>query len=270
MTEDPFLAAVLADPLDDAPRLIYADWLDEQDRSDRAEFIRVQCALAEHTPWKKRQRPCQCQRCRDLRTREEEYLKEAERMGQDGWTYDAGGEAYRILSHDVTWWRGFGHSVVLHPDQLLRYGDSLFQAQPIRIVHVRGLPEWSAELVGPGQTRRHYSLRWPERFIGGIRVPAGREWVTVKTRGRGGPTPEQIVRACLKAHWPQKRWWMFPRPQRTTAAQYMTGPATVNAGGRTLGETTAPPRVEFGHALTEEEARRLPSHVEALTDEELA
>jgi uncharacterized protein (TIGR02996 family) len=43
--EDAFLHDILAHPDDDAPRLIYADWLDE--RGDpRGEFIRVQCALA--------------------------------------------------------------------------------------------------------------------------------------------------------------------------------------------------------------------------------
>jgi uncharacterized protein (TIGR02996 family) len=42
----PFLRAVLADPDDDAPRLIYADWLDENGDGQRAEFIRIQCQLA--------------------------------------------------------------------------------------------------------------------------------------------------------------------------------------------------------------------------------
>jgi uncharacterized protein (TIGR02996 family) len=43
--EEAFLAAVLAEPDNDAVRLVYADWLEE--RGDpRAEFIRVQCALA--------------------------------------------------------------------------------------------------------------------------------------------------------------------------------------------------------------------------------
>jgi uncharacterized protein (TIGR02996 family) len=37
---------ICAEPFDDAPRLIYADWLDEQGEAERAEFIRVQCALA--------------------------------------------------------------------------------------------------------------------------------------------------------------------------------------------------------------------------------
>ena len=34
------------DPDDDAPRLVYADWLDEHAQADQAELIRVQCELA--------------------------------------------------------------------------------------------------------------------------------------------------------------------------------------------------------------------------------
>jgi uncharacterized protein (TIGR02996 family) len=40
------LAAILADPDEDTPRLVYADWLEEHDDPARAEFIRVQCRLA--------------------------------------------------------------------------------------------------------------------------------------------------------------------------------------------------------------------------------
>jgi uncharacterized protein (TIGR02996 family) len=46
--EDAFLANIRARPHDDAPRLIFADWLEERGRkgdSGRAEFIRVQCAI---------------------------------------------------------------------------------------------------------------------------------------------------------------------------------------------------------------------------------
>ena len=47
MTErDGFLAAIIADPTDDTPRLQYADWLEEHGEQERAEFIRVQCELA--------------------------------------------------------------------------------------------------------------------------------------------------------------------------------------------------------------------------------
>lgn len=45
-TEAALLAAILALPDDDLPRLVYADWLDEAGHPDRAEFIRVQCELA--------------------------------------------------------------------------------------------------------------------------------------------------------------------------------------------------------------------------------
>lgn len=40
------LATVYANPKDDTARLVYADWLEENDDPDRAEFIRVQCKLA--------------------------------------------------------------------------------------------------------------------------------------------------------------------------------------------------------------------------------
>src|SRR5450432_1685581 len=42
----PFLAAILDRPAEDGPRLVYADWLEEQGDADRAEFIRVQIELS--------------------------------------------------------------------------------------------------------------------------------------------------------------------------------------------------------------------------------
>jgi uncharacterized protein (TIGR02996 family) len=43
--DEAFYRAVLADPESDAPRLAYADWLEEQGDLDRAEFIRTQLEL---------------------------------------------------------------------------------------------------------------------------------------------------------------------------------------------------------------------------------
>lgn len=40
------LAAILESPEGDGPRLIYADWLEENGKPERASFIRVQCELA--------------------------------------------------------------------------------------------------------------------------------------------------------------------------------------------------------------------------------
>jgi uncharacterized protein (TIGR02996 family) len=44
--EEAFLAALAENPEDETTRLVFADWLEEHDEPDRAEFIRVQCALA--------------------------------------------------------------------------------------------------------------------------------------------------------------------------------------------------------------------------------
>ena len=41
--ESALLAAILAHPDEDTPRLMYADWLEEHGRPERAEFIRLQC-----------------------------------------------------------------------------------------------------------------------------------------------------------------------------------------------------------------------------------
>ncbi len=44
--EPSLLAAILADPQDDFPRLVLADWLEEAGQLDRAAFIRIQVELA--------------------------------------------------------------------------------------------------------------------------------------------------------------------------------------------------------------------------------
>jgi uncharacterized protein (TIGR02996 family) len=45
---DRFLWTILDAPDDDAPRLVFADWLEDHGESAHAEFIRLQCALAGH------------------------------------------------------------------------------------------------------------------------------------------------------------------------------------------------------------------------------
>ena len=69
MTHDEaFLEALREHPEDDAPRLIYADWLDEHGDPARAEFIRLQCELA--------RRPMDDARYRILDLRAEQHLHE--------------------------------------------------------------------------------------------------------------------------------------------------------------------------------------------------
>jgi uncharacterized protein (TIGR02996 family) len=48
--QDPFLRAIREAPEDPAPALIYADWLEEHGRADRAQFIRLSVDLAGRDP----------------------------------------------------------------------------------------------------------------------------------------------------------------------------------------------------------------------------
>jgi uncharacterized protein (TIGR02996 family) len=49
-TDAAFRRAILESPDDDAPRLVFADWLDERGEADRAEFIRLQIRYAGLAP----------------------------------------------------------------------------------------------------------------------------------------------------------------------------------------------------------------------------
>src|ERR1044072_5087380 len=61
-----FLKAIIESPDDAAPRLIFADWLEEHGDTERGEFIRLQCALA--------QLPAGDPRVPQMRRHEEELL----------------------------------------------------------------------------------------------------------------------------------------------------------------------------------------------------
>jgi uncharacterized protein (TIGR02996 family) len=50
-TQAALYRAILANPDDDLPRLVYADYLDEHGDPARAEFIRLQCHIAATNPW---------------------------------------------------------------------------------------------------------------------------------------------------------------------------------------------------------------------------
>ena len=112
-----FLTAILDNPADDHPRLVYADWLDEQ-CDPRGEFIRVQCRLA-----KARGKD----RCLfELETREGELLHEF----AAAWAGP--------IADLVDWWafhRGFVEEIGTAGDRFLAHADDLFRRAPIQEIH---------------------------------------------------------------------------------------------------------------------------------------
>lgn len=109
-----FLAAILATPRDDLPRLAFADWLEERGESPRAAFIRLQCEARRHAPHTDRRF--------ELERQADDLMREhvAEWMGE--W-------AGRVINWEFR--RGFVHSVRLTDDAFLNQGDALFRWEPV-------------------------------------------------------------------------------------------------------------------------------------------
>ncbi len=87
-----FIHTIVANPEDDAPRLVYADWLDETGdpaNADRAEFIRLQCRL-ETLPARAPERPGLEQREKSLLSRYARIWAEPFRQVVNWWTYRRG------------------------------------------------------------------------------------------------------------------------------------------------------------------------------------
>ncbi|HKB03335.1 MAG TPA: TIGR02996 domain-containing protein, partial [Gemmataceae bacterium] len=134
MTDEPtLLAAVLADPGDDAPRLVYADWLDEHGQPDRAEFIRVQIELTRTPVWDPR-RP-------GLERREADLLAEH----QIEWAaplLDAGAQGWAFR-------RGFLDRVVLNVADFLKYGSAVIERTTARGLSPTSADDWRSLLAHP-------------------------------------------------------------------------------------------------------------------------
>jgi uncharacterized protein (TIGR02996 family) len=114
-----FLEDIRAHPEDDTPRLIYADWLEDHDQPERAEFIRLQCE----------------RECLPDDDERQEMLPERE---------------WQLLdAHEQTWaaplrgmverWqfrRGFIEWVEMTADAFLEHAQPLFHLAPIRQVRL--------------------------------------------------------------------------------------------------------------------------------------
>jgi len=108
--EHAFLQTILAHPNDDAPRLIYADWLEERGDAARAEFIRLQCA--DRDP----------QRQREL---------------LDCYKAEWVPALFRQL-YSYNFRRGFIEEITIEARMMLTCGEELFQSAPIRLMRVIG------------------------------------------------------------------------------------------------------------------------------------
>lgn len=121
-TDSAFVATILAAPDDDAPRLVYADWLDEQGDADRAEFIRLQVRLAHMAP-DDLGRPGVQSRSHDLqRAHHVEWVNQLPQFDGVHW------ESFH---------RGFISAVRFdHPDLFFEHADDVFAAAPVQEIQL--------------------------------------------------------------------------------------------------------------------------------------
>jgi uncharacterized protein (TIGR02996 family) len=139
-SEDAFLQDILEHPEDDAPRLVYADWLEEHGNAERAEFIRVQCELARLAP--------DHERYGELQARERRlYVAHAPRWAE--------GVPYAIFR------RGFVDELeFVEPAQFVQAAESIFRRHPVRSVWftTQDEPGWGPELAACPYLARLHTL----------------------------------------------------------------------------------------------------------------
>lgn len=151
MTHDEaFIQAIREAPDDDAPRLIYADWLEEHGQADRAEFIRIQCRLA--------RMPEADPNAASLWARAEELL----RANWEAWVgplrelvgprYDRHGEGWMREDYHPDglrrFQRGFVDAIILEVEPFLNRAKELLALVPLRALGLWGAGRRARALAG--------------------------------------------------------------------------------------------------------------------------
>jgi len=118
-TKEDFLAAIRANPDEDGPRLVYADWLEETGTDEaKAELIRVQCKLAKLRVGHPDYAPLQQQEANLLDEHLVRWLVELPNWDGVDWKFN------QLFS------RGLVEFVSLHQvDQFTQYAEQLFQVE---------------------------------------------------------------------------------------------------------------------------------------------
>jgi uncharacterized protein (TIGR02996 family) len=118
---DALFRAILANPDDDAPRLVYADWLDEHGDPDRAMFIRAQVQLARRTAGPGEHRKLRALGRKLLRT------------NRNAWTAHL-----PAWARDPVFRRGFVERITCPVDTYLGRADELRRRTPLTGVRLTG------------------------------------------------------------------------------------------------------------------------------------
>jgi len=162
------LAAVCANPDDDAPRLAYADYLEGHGEPERAEFIRIQVELAQLTPWDRKTKLNRFRERLLLLRHGEEWRAELPELGGVEWG---------------KFERGFVTEVVLESLKVLteRF-DVICAAAPITGIQVNSLDGITAKPPEPHRWLRSLRLGVACAGPGVVAQIINSHWVGTLTR----------------------------------------------------------------------------------------
>jgi uncharacterized protein (TIGR02996 family) len=136
---DALLAAIIANPDDDTPRLVYADWLQENGQPERAEFIRLQCP----TSGASADNPATVARAFDLEERySAKWLVGLPSSGGVNWTFR----------------RGFPEILHIAGEFLMERYEKFSRIPWTRCLCISGVLDW----VARDFANREWSDRWIE------------------------------------------------------------------------------------------------------------
>lgn len=174
-----FIEAIRAAPEDDAPRLVYADWLDEHDDSRWATFIRSHVAnpderLASSLPLPLSQ------------------------------TIFAGECWSGLPASQIGLTRGFASRLECTAAFWLQWAAAILAEHPVTSVTLTTVPEVERRRF-PGFADFGAERRFPRRL-------PGREWRSFDALGCPGSDREAIP-ALLAAEWPSLTFHLPPEPQ---------------------------------------------------------
>jgi uncharacterized protein (TIGR02996 family) len=162
---EPFLRAICDSPADDAPRLVYADWLEEHGDPFRAEFIRVQIARA----------------ASQSRNEDVADLMERERVHRGA--FEIRWRCELPVLSGVTWhrfWRGFLSRVDFATGRwFVKQSDRARTGTPIQFVRLFGLSDFHMPRIAGSQAlKRVEELTFVDP--GGISFVGWRDFATAK------------------------------------------------------------------------------------------
>lgn len=145
------LKAVQANPDEDTPRLMYADWLDEYDDPARAEFVRLQCRYAERAARE------------PVPATDPDHQRLFQLSGQlsERWL------AEMPVIRGVKWagfWRGFPGVSVASPTTLVRSAAKIWDAAPVEMAAITDLNVAGAKALATSDVFRRLRVLSLERY----------------------------------------------------------------------------------------------------------